>query len=239
MAKKSSGTSKAVHDSITDPEFTKHIEKAVRKRWNNCIDRNQKTSKWFKSFAECCTALAVILEDAAVGTDSNNLHNVREMVVDVQQTTATALYRPLVNNVKILQEEQYALPATATKIFDQICELVYPEKTETQRGGSSTKDTVQEFEKKLTEEEIEKIDSAIDWASNLSTPVDACNFRSICNLSVREMLLYLRAKGYGRNELARQLDLPTSAVTRMSRGENEPAESVARRIRFFLINLPE
>ena len=234
MAKRTTRKQENLPDFVSDPEFRESLEKSVDHQRKKCLERKRKTSKWFGTFAGCCTILAKTLDKSSIASSVlSSLKSVRRLVANVPKAEPIGLSGPLVTAMDRLIEEPKLFTPAVAQIFDQVRELVYPGETETQRGGSTTQDTVQEFDRvpPLQEDELAEIEQAIEWSRSL----DPDRLYAFLDLPTQQILRYLTSQGLSVRELARQLEVTHGALSHIMRGKRDPSGAIQKKVMMFAV----
>lgn len=205
-----------------------------------CRMSGEKSMKWFREYA----SLAADMADELPHDRTDLIKPLRALerkVKDVREVMPPSLSKPFWGLLDGLKANDELRTTALLEHFDKLKELVYRRvdnsrvQAETDTSVPSQDTTVPEFGRKLEPEEIEEIEAAKDWAEGLTVPRDLESLNKILSMSTQDMLLYLKDEGYGVRELSRILEIPPSTISVVIRGTSEPKESVAKRVRHFLL----
>ena len=227
-------------EALLDGEFYQKIRSAVNNRRSKCRETGEKSPKWFRELAALASEMA-----KAIPGDSYDLltplRAVSQSVKNVGESKPSSFSKPFTKLLDELKTNEEMCSTSLLEHFDKLRELVYrqPERkiAQTDTDEPSEQDTVQEFERTLSQEEIAEITEAKQWAEDLSLPEDRKSIETLLFTSTQDILLYLKSQGYGVNELSRILEIPPSSISGMARGKTQPPESASQKIRKFLISI--
>lgn len=232
MAKKAAVQQKKGADLNQFNELVKELPRRVIELRDKCEDDGAKTSTWFRSLGKIAIDLKTALpkEHSEIAKALESLSGKAKNVVSARPAE---LSRPIQHAWKALTAASGQNVKAAESIFDELRKLMYPESSETQRSGSTTKVTVQEFDRgiiNLDEDAVAEVTELIKAIKD-TNPVE---LDRIVNTDCRYLIAYLYHDGYGLRELARILDLPQATLSRVARGDSEPSESFSTKIKNFV-----
>lgn len=199
---------------------------------DKCIDGGTKTSGFFRSLGQIAKDLGKALprEHSALRKDLAALSKSTKDITDVPRTQLT---RPLTRALQTIAGSEISVPATVVEVFDELWKLLYPESTDTQKRGKTTRRHLQEFQSsKISTEEAGQLQELSNWIQS-SSGTERAYMQKLLGIDSSLLIRSLLAEGSTLVELEEALGISKSSISRIARGERLASEDAARRIAFF------